>query len=68
MNILDRITGKKVDNRDNTIKTSLALTPETVDLLHYLKIAARRKKKRFVSSSELMENAVRELAKKMNIL
>ncbi len=49
------------------VKTSVSLAPETLDLLQDLKRAARKREKRFISVSELMDRAVRDLAEKMGV-
>lgn len=46
-------------------KTSLYLSEETLDQLHDLKKAAKKQEGRFVPAGELIEWAVKDLAKKM---
>jgi hypothetical protein len=57
-----------VDQDDQKVKTSLSLAPQIIDLLYDLKKAARKREGRFVSQSELIEWAVLDLAKKLNVL
>ncbi len=56
-----------VSQSDEKVKTSISLTQQTVDLLYDLKYAARKQEGKFVSQSELIERALRELAAKMHV-
>ena len=55
------------EDQAERIKTSLFLSPETVDLLNLLKPKARKREGRFVSFGELIDTAIKELAEKMDV-
>lgn len=58
---------KDKDQETGKVKTSLYLNQETLEILHDLRYAARKRENRVVTLGELMDTAVSDLAKKMKV-